>query len=65
MTPFTNAKGDSFQQRTFYTELADTSVNLTARAWTSANDYWAVYFDTTEKIKKQFDAHGVSIPFPQ
>lgn len=46
-------------------ELADSSVNLTVRAWTSADDYWAFYFDTTEKVKKQFDAQGISIPFPQ
>ncbi len=46
-------------------ELADSSVNLTVRAWTSANDYWSFYFDTIEKVKKQFDAQGVSIPFPQ
>jgi small conductance mechanosensitive channel len=46
-------------------ELADSSVNFTARAWTSADDYWSFYFDTTEKVKKQFDAEGVSIPFPQ
>jgi len=46
-------------------ELADSSVNLTARVWTSVNDYWSFYFDTIEKVKKQFDAGGVSIPFPQ
>ena len=46
-------------------ELADSSVNLTVRAWTSANDYWSFYFDTIEKVKKQFDAQEVSIPFPQ
>jgi small conductance mechanosensitive channel len=46
-------------------ELADSSVNLTVRAWTSANDYWSFFFDTMENVKKQFDAQGVSIPFPQ
>jgi small conductance mechanosensitive channel len=46
-------------------ELADSSVNLTVRAWTSAGDYWSFYFDTIENVKKQFDAQGVSIPFPQ
>ncbi len=46
-------------------ELADSSVNLTVRAWTSAADYWSFYFDTIESVKKQFDAQGVSIPFPQ
>jgi small conductance mechanosensitive channel len=40
-------------------------VNFTARAWTAADDYWSFYFETTEKVKKQFDAEGVSIPFPQ
>lgn len=46
-------------------ELADSSVNFKVRAWTSADDYWGFYFDTTEKVKKQFDAEGISIPFPQ
>jgi len=46
-------------------ELADSSVNFVARAWTTAGDYWSFYFDTTEKVKKQFDAEGISIPFPQ
>ena len=46
-------------------ELADSSVNFVARAWTSADDYWGFYFDTTEKVKKQFDTEGISIPYPQ
>lgn len=46
-------------------ELADSSVNFTVRAWTTSDDYWSFYFDTTENVKKQFDAQGVSIPFPQ
>ena len=46
-------------------ELADSSVNFVARAWTSADDYWGFYFDTTEKVKKQFDAERISIPYPQ
>jgi small conductance mechanosensitive channel len=46
-------------------ELADSSVNLTVRVWTSAADYWSFYFDTIENVKKQFDDQGVSIPFPQ
>lgn len=45
--------------------LADNSVNLTTRVWTSANDYWNVLTETTEKVKKRFDAENISIPFPQ
>lgn len=46
-------------------ELGDSSVNFTVRAWTTSGDYWSFYFDTMEKVKKQFDAQGISIPYPQ
>jgi small conductance mechanosensitive channel len=45
--------------------LADSSVDLSIRGWTLVTDYWAVFWDVTEKVKKGFDAHGVIIPFPQ
>ena len=53
------------EPRIFVSELADSSVNFTVRAWSKASDYWNVFFDTTETVKKRFDAEGVSIPFPQ
>lgn len=46
-------------------ELGDSSVNFAVRPWVKTADYWNVYFDTTESIKKRFDAEGISIPFPQ
>lgn len=46
-------------------EMADSSVNFAVRPWCTADDYWGVYFDTTEAIKKSFDKEGISIPFPQ
>lgn len=46
-------------------QLADSSVNFVARAWVNASDYWGLVFDTTEAVKKRFDADGISIPFPQ
>jgi small conductance mechanosensitive channel len=46
-------------------ELADSSVNFNVRPWCKSGDYWGVYLDTHEAIKKAFDAQGVSIPFPQ
>lgn len=45
--------------------LADSSVNLKLRVWLKAEDYWDVFFDYTEGVKKQFDKAGISIPFPQ
>lgn len=49
----------------FLAELADSSVNFKVRCWTKTDDKWVVYFDIMEKIKKAFDAEGVSFPFPQ
>jgi len=49
----------------FLAELADSSVNFKVRCWTKTEDKWAVYFDIMEQVKKNFDAEGVSFPFPQ
>ena len=46
-------------------ELAASSVDLVLRLWCDAGDYWPVKFDMTRKLKEQFDADGLSIPFPQ
>ncbi len=46
-------------------ELADSSVNFNVRPWVITADFWSVYFDTTEAIKKKFDEQNISIPFPQ
>jgi small conductance mechanosensitive channel len=46
-------------------ELADSSVNLVCRPWVNTADYWDVYFNVTEAVKKALDAGGISIPFPQ
>lgn len=46
-------------------ELGDSSVNITVRAWCKTADYWGVFFDMNERVYKEFDAAGLSIPFPQ
>lgn len=46
-------------------ELADSSVNFTVRAWVNAADYWEVYFYMQETVKKEFDKNEIGIPFPQ
>ncbi len=46
-------------------ELADSSVNFVCRPWVKPENYWDVYWDITREVKRQFDAQGVSIPFPQ
>ena len=46
-------------------ELADSSVNFVVRPWVKTQDYWPVYWAVTQAVKEQFDAKGISIPFPQ
>ncbi|MCX2979253.1 mechanosensitive ion channel [Halieaceae bacterium IMCC14734] len=46
-------------------ELADSSVNFITRPWVNSADYWAVLWDTTERVKIEFDAANIGIPFPQ
>jgi small conductance mechanosensitive channel len=47
------------------TELADSSLNLSARAWTKNSDYWPFFWENLEKIKEELDKEGIEIPFPQ
>ena len=45
--------------------LADSSVNLTIRAWVKNGDYWNVFFEHNEEFYKELPKHGLSFPFPQ
>jgi len=45
-------------------DLSDNSVNFVVRPWVKAEDYWAVRWDLTERIKLGFDERGFSIPYP-
>jgi small conductance mechanosensitive channel len=46
-------------------ELADSSVNFTVRAWANSADYWSVFFFMQEMVYKKFADVGLNIPFPQ
>jgi len=46
-------------------ELGDSSVNLITRPWVKTTDYWDVFWDVTETVKRRFDEEGIQIPFPQ
>ena len=47
------------------TDLGDSSVNFTVRAWVKSADYWAAYFEIIEEVKYALDDANISIPFPQ
>lgn len=46
------------------TNLGESSVDLTARLWCNAADYWDIKFDMTKTVKESFDKNGISIPYP-
>lgn len=45
--------------------LGESSIDLFVRPWVKKEDYWGVHSDLQQAIKEQFDAEGISIPFPQ
>jgi small conductance mechanosensitive channel len=45
--------------------MAESSIDFAVRPWVNVPDYWAVFFDLNEAIKKRLEAEGLSIPFPQ
>ncbi|MFW0766971.1 small-conductance mechanosensitive channel MscS [Trabulsiella odontotermitis] len=46
-------------------ELGASSVNFVIRAWSKSSDLQEVYWDVLERIKRDFDANGISFPYPQ
>lgn len=46
-------------------ELADSSVNLGMRFWTSGDDFWPAAFELRKQAKLALDRNGITIPFPQ
>ncbi len=46
-------------------QLGDSAIVLTARAWTHGADYWSLFFDINRKIYEEFPKQGLSFPYPQ
>jgi len=44
--------------------LGESSVDFAVRPACKVEDYWDVFFDTTEQIKEALDAAGIEIPYP-
>ncbi|AXF63376.1 MULTISPECIES: small-conductance mechanosensitive channel MscS [unclassified Leclercia] len=46
-------------------ELGASSINFVVRVWSKSSDLQSVYWDVLERIKRDFDANGISFPYPQ
>ena len=44
--------------------LADSSINFAVRPFAKPEDYWNVFFATTEGCKLALDKAGIEIPYP-
>lgn len=49
----------------FIDSLGDSAVVVTLRYWVDTPDWWTTTRDMIKRVKLAFDAHGISIPFPQ
>lgn len=49
----------------FVAALADSSVNVSFRAWSKNSDYFELLWKYTDEVKHRFDDAGITIPFPQ
>lgn len=47
------------------TKHGESSIDIFTAVWCKTGDYWSVFFDMNEQVKKAFDENGISIPFPQ
>ncbi len=46
-------------------EHGDSAIIFLVRVWVKTEDYWTVYYDLLENIKKAFDKNKIEIPYPQ
>ena len=47
------------------TKLAESSLEISARAWVNTADYWPYFWENLELIKGNLDKNGIKIPYPQ
>lgn len=57
-------KGDNAPS-VLLSNMGDSAITLQLRVWTETDLFWDVYWDTNKKIKKEIEAAGLTIPFPQ
>lgn len=46
-------------------EIGEYQVKLKARCWVESTEYWPVYWEQLEAVKKALDKNGIEIPIPR
>ncbi|MGN1345985.1 MAG: mechanosensitive ion channel family protein, partial [Eubacteriales bacterium] len=47
----------------FVAAHGDSAITMKLRVWCAAENYWTVYFDMWEDVKKAFDQFNIEIPY--
>lgn len=47
------------------TNLGDSSLDLSVRAWVQSSEYWPYFWENLETIKEKLDQADIELPFPQ
>lgn len=61
----TDTQGDRSEMVVFVDQLADSAVIMGLRVWVPTDSYWSVKWRLNQKIKEEFDAQGIVIPYNQ
>jgi len=60
-----DTQGDKSEMVVFVDQLADSAVIMGLRVWVPTDSYWPVKWRLNQKIKEEFDAQGIVIPYNQ
>lgn len=60
-----DTQGDRSEMVVFVDQLADSTVIMGLRVWVPTDSYWSVKWRLNQKIKEEFDAQGIVIPYNQ
>ena len=58
-------KEEKYAARVHLEKYDESALIFNARCWTNFKNYWKVYYDLTENIKKNLDQNNIPIPFNQ
>lgn len=47
------------------TEMGDYAMKVSARCWSTSDDFWTVYFDQMEAVKKALDKNDIHLAIPK
>ena len=60
-----DTRSDNSEMVVFVDSLADSAVIIGLRVWVPTDAYWKTKWRLNQRIKEEFDANGITIPYNQ